>query len=132
MGPKDCLLLGLVGLFLWTLGAVYFGLTGGALIEGAFSFYVFNAAIAACAFGLIFRVTALGRGIPKRLWIPAAAAFAAPGLTLEFAVLANLDTLFADADPAMLGRYAGLVAFTYLVLPAFAWTAPNRAAQRVR
>ena len=130
MRPSEFLIFTITGFLVWLLATAFYGVFGYVLVEGSFWTYVVNSALAAAAFGALFRGLVQSRRLGRRLWLAAAVAFAGPGLLAELAVFANMNAFFAQASPEALGRYAGFIAFVYLSLPAFAWPTQGRAIPR--
>lgn len=111
------------GLSAWVLATVFYAGFGGRLIETAFWFYVLNATVTAFAFSAIFRAVCRFARTPRKALVPAAIAFALPGLAVQILVLTRMDALFVQAAPETAGRYFAYVAFAYALAPVLPWPA---------
>lgn len=129
MSKGDVVAFGIAGLSVWAAATLFYAAFGGGLLEAAFWFYALNAFLTAGALLFAFQVVARLTRTPRRRRLPAALAYAAPGLIGSALALAGFESLFPHLDPVSAGRYGAFLAVAYLAVIASAFEpAPARKA----
>ena len=126
-GKEVALFLGL-GLLIWIVGTIHYGLRGPTILETTSSRYWSAFALSPIVSGILCVLILRWRRIAPEHWTTATLLLAIPGMIGEAVVLANLSTFMPRLHPESGGRYGAFLFLTYAVVLGVAEVITLRAA----